>query len=461
MVNPSTEEDPTLKRLRERDEKKWMCPKVVQLRQKLAHKAKTEPRYKFYSLYNQIFRMDVLKTAWRLVQENKGAPGVDNVTIKDIENQAGGYMKLLEEIHSELKNKTYKSQHVKRVYIPKTDGSKRPLGIPVVKDRIVQMAVVLVLEPIFEADFLDCSYGFRPGISAHDGIREIARSIKKGMTIIYDADMKGYFDSIPHDKLMKCLLRRVVDSSVLNLIRMWLRTPVVEPPPDKGGKPTITRPSKGTPQGGVISPLLSNIYFHCFDKVFHGSEGPSKKIGAKLVRYADDFVVLMRYHSAETLRFIKDKLVDWMGLEINEVKTKIVNMDEDGSSIDFLGFNIRLFPSSYNAGKYPRVEPKKKAFEKAKDNIRGMTSTRNNWRPIDEMIKALNMFLGGWSGYFKLGNPFEVFAKLDDFTRCRVRRNLKNRSQREYKKGEKQTWYEAIQGLGLMRLAGNVRPYKL
>ncbi len=290
-MRPSTEEDTTLKRLQECDAKKGLDPKVILMRQKLAQKAKDEPKFRFYSLYGLINRPDVLESAWRLVRENRGAPGVDGISIEDIERQEGGPKKLLAEINMELQNRTYKPKAIRREYIPKGDGTLRPLGIPTVKDRVVQMATVLILEPIFEADFLKCSYGFRPGISAHDGIQEIVDAIKQGRTTVYDADMKGYFDSIPHDKLMACVQMRVTDSSVLKLIRMWLKAPIREIPKD-GGPPTTTYPTCGTPQGGVISPLLSNLYLHWFDVVFHRKDGPREKINARLIRFADDFVVL-------------------------------------------------------------------------------------------------------------------------------------------------------------------------
>ena len=434
-----------------RRKRRVLPEKLSSLRQKLYQKAKQEPRFRFYALYDRIYRKDVLWAAWEQVRANKGASGPDGVTIDQIVNSEGGPGRFVDELHEALRTKTYKPGAVRRVFIPKPDGRQRPLGIPNVRDRVAQMAAFLVLEPVFEADFEDCSYGFRPGKSAHQALEKIQGHIKAGFTEVYDADLKGYFDSIPHDKLMAALQTRISDGSVLKLIRMWLQAAVVDE--DEQGRPGGRRSKAGTPQGGVISPLLANVYLHGLDKAFYAEKGPARWANAKLVRYADDFVVLARRQGRGLVGWIEKRLEARMGLVLNREKTRVVKLKEDGARLDFLGFTFRYDWDLKGRGhKYLNVFPSDKALANEREKLRGMTAPRFCFKPIPALIRQVNRHLEGWANYFDFGYPRVAFRKTNRFVRKRLTAHLKRRSQRHFRPPKGMSFYARFKQLGLAYL---------
>jgi RNA-directed DNA polymerase len=427
---------------------------VFRLRKRLYIKAKQEPKFRFYTLYDRIYRADVLAAAWVRVAANNGKPGVDGVSIQDIQRSPQGPEGLLDELHITLKAKRYKPQAVRRVMIPKANGGERPLGIPTIRDRIVQTAAKLILEPIFEADFLEVSYGYRPGHSAHDALDAIEQGLKTGRDTILDADLKGYFDSIPHDKLMACVAMRVSDRSVQKLIRQWLNAPILEAPKDKHQPPRKVYPRKGTPQGGVISALLANLYLHWMDKRFHAKDGPGTFANAQLVRYADDFVILARYQGVRITDWVEATVETWMGLEINRDKTHVVTLKAEDASLDFLGYRFR-----YEADKYGRPQrfmnrvPSPTSCARERDKLRQLIHKRRCYMPLPDLIKEVNQQVRGWSNYFEHGRSRPAFRQMNWFILQRMTKHLKRRSQRPYRPPEGVSWYAHLyKQMGLVQL---------
>jgi RNA-directed DNA polymerase len=394
--------------------------KVGKLQTALHTKAKNAPDYRFYALYDKIYRGDVLRFAYDRCRANRGASGVDGQSFADIE--AYGVDRWLGELAEELRRETYQPQSVRRVYIPKPDGKQRPLGIPCIKDRVIQMATVLVLEPIFEADLEPEQHAYRPGRSALAAVRQVERLVRTGHTEVVDADLSGYFDSIPHAELMKSVSRRISDGRVLRLIKMWLETPV-EAPDAKGNRHRTTRnkdQGMGSPQGAPISPLLSNIYMRRFVKGWK-TGGHERRLDARIVNYADDFVICCRGTADEAMVVMRGMMTK-LKLTVNETKARLCRLPEE--TFDFLGYTLGRNHDRRTGASYLGPRPSRKKISRLCAEISELTMRRTTWREVDEEIGRINRKLRGWSNYFRIGTVSQAYRSIDNHVRLRVRQWL-------------------------------------
>lgn len=404
--------------MRELSSTEWLR----EFQKKLHAKAKAEPKFRFYSLYDKTYRTDVLEEAYRKAKANGGAGGVDGETFDDVEKK--GIADYLAELQLEMKERRYEPKPVRRVYIPKPNGKQRPLGIPTIRDRIVQTAFLMILEPIFEADFADSSYGFRPEKSAHDAVREIYKFLNWGCTEVYDVDLEQYFDTVDHGKLMKLVARRISDAQILHVIKQWLSCGYVE---DDQHRQT----TQGTPQGGVISPLLANIYLNPVDQAFKREGlGNISKGSIHLVRYADDMVILAQKNLEKGITLLHHYLAR-LGLRLNNEKTRRLRLDI-GTSVDFLGFRFHNVRSRQNGSRLMLVYPSARSQAKFRDTVRKYVHHSIPLR-VKAQVHNLNRFLRGWMGYFRLGHGSAVFRKLAHFVSLRVRHTIwRRRGRRGY-----------------------------
>ena len=420
-------------------------PDIALMTERLARKAAAEPKFRFYRLFWWITHEQTLRCAWERVRANGGAPGVDGVTFQMIERSEGGVDGFLAGLQKELRENAYRASPLRRKYIEKANGKMRPLGIPTVKDRVVQCAVKTVIEPIFEEDFHDCSFGFRPNRSAQDAVARIAENVKKGKALVYDADLSSYFDTIPHDKLMAAVQMRISDGRVLGLIRHWLKVCVQEP---NGVR--ISPKGRGTPQGGVISPLLANIYLHWFETIVSLTAKACGQV-MSIVRYADDFVILARSWVDGFLQRVEGILEGRMGLTVNREKTKVLDFREPHTTLTFLGYDFRMVRDRlFGTGKrYLTFGPSKKSMKGIREKIHAITHARNGLLTVEKVVGRLNKLTKGWGAFYSVGYPSKAFHAVNGYALRRMARFLNRKSQRRYRLKFADTYYGELNHYGM------------
>ena len=420
-------------------------PDIALMTERLARKAAAEPKFRFYRLFWWITHEQTLRCAWERVRANGGAPGVDGVTFQMIERSEGGVDGFLAGLQKELRENAYRASPLRRKYIEKANGKMRPLGIPTVKDRVVQCAVKTVIEPIFEEDFHDCSFGFRPNRSAQDAVARIAENVKKGKALVYDADLSSYFDTIPHDKLRAAVQMRLSDGRVLGLIRHWLKVCVQEP---NGVR--ISPKGRGTPQGGVISPLLANIYLHWFETIVSLTAKACGQV-MSIVRYADDFVILARSWADGFLQRVEGILEGRMGLTVNREKTKVLDFREPHTTLTFLGYDFRMVRDRlFGTGKrYLTFGPSKKSMKGIREKIHAITHARNGLLTVEKVVGRLNKLTKGWGAFYSVGYPSKAFHAVNGYALRRMARFLNRKSQRRYRLKFADTYYGELNHYGM------------
>ena len=420
-------------------------PDIALMTERLARKAAAEPKFRFYRLFWWITHEQTLRCAWERVRANGGAPGVDGVTFQMIERSEGGVDGFLAGLQKELRENAYRASPLRRKYIEKANGKMRPLGIPTVKDRVVQCAVKIIIEPIFEEDFHDCSFGFRPNRSAQDAVARIAENVKKGKALAYDADLSSYFDTIPHDKLMAAVQMRISDGRVLGLIRHWLKVCVQEP---NGVR--ISPKGRGTPQGGVISPLLANIYLHWFETIVSLTAKACGQV-MSIVRYADDFVILARSWADGFLQRVEGILEGRMGLTVNREKTKVLDFREPHTTLTFLGYDFRMVRDRlFGTGKrYLTFGPSKKSMKGIREKIHAITHARNGLLTVEKVVGRLNKLTKGWGAFYSVGYPSKAFHAVNGYALRRMARFLNRKSQRRYRLKFADTYYGELNHYGM------------